>query len=199
MKKIIPTICAISLALGFASVANAQSAKKYFNDSYIGVGVAKRTFGVDVQSVSDYDPNIILINGRIGTKFNNYFGAEVEVYTGIDDYKDTINNGSSVETLSLKETAGATLWGVVSAPFADKWEGSFRLGYGTVKYTTDYKYVAGSTTYTDSAKTSDGGLAAGLGIAYNINKSLVARFDYENINVDDLNLKSYGFSIAKKF
>ncbi len=194
------------IALGLAglflvssTISYAEEAKKTFKDVYVGVGVAKRTFGLDYEGVSDFDPNISLLTGRIGTSINDNFAIELEAYTGLSEYEHREVFAPFADNLVMKESAGATLWGVAKIPFNDKWIGSLRLGWGTVSYETTWDQSNVSSIIKMSEKTNDNGFAGGLGIEYKLNDKLSIRGDYENINVDDLNLKSYAISLATKF
>lgn len=114
-------ICAAAI-VALASGANAEEASDA--KVYAGLGLGGTWFKID--GVEDYEPNFVVLGGKLGARFNNYVDGEIRFQRGL--MKDTtMYAGIDFET-ELEYIAGA----YVKLGAGDKIHPYVMVGYSRV-------------------------------------------------------------------
>ncbi len=122
MKKSLIASAALAAIVAVPAMAQAQIA----TTAAVPTGVYG---GVNAGIANGEGIDLGVINGRLGYRFNNFFGVEGEVGTGLKSDTDTIA-GVDVNT-KLKYDAG--VYGVGFLPLGPNTDLLARVGYGTTK------------------------------------------------------------------
>jgi len=187
-------------AMAGAAQAQAQSAT---NDSgvYVNVGVTQLSADLDLSAIDvagetvdlgNQSPDILMITGRIGYRFNDYISVEGDLGFGLggDDFSEVIPVNTALGavdidadvSLDINNYFGAFVKG--SLPLGDQFEVFARGGYGAAEAEADITASAlGFTASASESETVDD-FAFGVGAQYDFNRDNGLRFDYSSIGGD---------------
>ena len=172
MKTLKAAVAAIAI-IGFAGTAQAQD-----NDVYGNLGV------------DSYDFDSFGIGAKLGTTFQDYFGAEVQGTIGITDDEFTIFG----DTIEAKVDFGVAGFAVLRSPVGDDFAVFVRGGY-------HYTEASAKLNGVDLGSVSDDGFAAGIGGEYMFNASngIRAEYTYMDFSESDSSGDLFSLSYVRKF
>lgn len=183
MKALITAASALALCAVIPAVASAQTASLFSGTTYYG------TLGYDDASSSHV--NLGAIQGRLGARFNQYFGVEGEASWGVAGDKIGVAGAPDVK---VKQDSQEALYGVGFLPISPNIDLLARIGYGHTEGT-------GSVPGVTSGVTGDS-WNFGVGGQYSFDGKNGVRLDYtreafQNHGVDDANVWSIAY--VRKF
>ena len=219
MQKI--SIGALS-ALLFAATALPQSASAQDSrqGAYVNVGAAilNADFNLDGLDTGgtgitfdDETANIVVLNGRLGYRFNKFIAAEVEGGFGLGG--DTVSQSVPFDTgvvgtvdVDLDANLDVNTYGAgfirLILPVSDEIDFFVRGGYGIAGAEVDVTAETaafGGAVASDSASGSFDGFAFGGGGEYHINDKHGVRLDFSAINGDEIDALFFSAAYSYKF
>ena len=207
-------------ALLFAATALPQSASAQDSrqGAYVNVGAAilNADFNLDGLDTGgtgitfeDETANIVVLNGRLGYRFNKFIAAEVEGGFGLGG--DTVSQSvpfdtGVVGTVDVDVDANLDIntygAGFIRAilPVSDQIDLFVRGGYGIAGAELDVDITAATAAF-GSVSTSDSfdGFAFGGGGEYHINDKHGVRLDFSAINGDEIDALFFSAAYSYKF
>lgn len=129
------------------------------------------------------DVNLGAIQGRLGYRFNNYFGVEGEAAFGVA--------GDEVAGVDVDLNHELGVFAVGFLPVSENVDLFARVGYAS----SEVEGSAGGTTISAEAD----GLAYGVGGQFNFTPNDGVRIDYTRHDGDDLEADVFGISYVRKF
>jgi outer membrane immunogenic protein len=166
MKFIIAAACAATL---IPAAALAQQATTAPTGLYGTLGyAATNTSGVDLGA----------IQGRLGWRFNNWFGVEGEFAAGVKDDKGSQTIGGTTVNTKVKLNDEEAIYGVGFLPLSPNFDLLARIGYGHqgAKVTATSTGAGGPVSISDTARGDSWNYGAGL--QYHFDGSNGVRGDY---------------------
>ena len=121
-------------------------------------------------STEDSDVSLDALTGRVGARFNPYFGAEGELSVGVGEEE-------VLPGVDLKLSHDAAIYGVAAFPVAENFELFGRLGYGT----TEIEASGGGFTASEDGESWN----YGVGANYFIDGVNGVRADYTRRDFQD--------------
>lgn len=174
-------VAACALVCASQACADEAAAAPAAGNTTVEVGLTRA-------NVADIDTSYAVLTGRVGTRFNRYFGVEAEAGVGINE--DTIDFGGYDIDTKLEYAVGAFL--TAEVPVGEQVALTGRLGYAK----TQIKVSAGG--YSESA--SGDGAAFGVGFKYTTQSgNYVVRGDVSRYQIEDGDVDSVSLTIGRKF
>ena len=193
----------MKLSAATALLAGAAQAQSSNPDSgvYVNVGVTQVSADLDLTNIDvsgetvdlgNQSPDVLMITGRIGYRFNDYISVEGDLGFGLggDDFSAVVpvNTGLgpvNVDTdisLDINNYFGAFVKG--SLPLGDQFEIFARGGYGTAEVEADVTASALGLSASSSESESLNDFAFGVGAQFDFNGNNGLRLDYSSIGGD---------------
>ena len=214
------SIQSISFAAALAMALTPQMAQAQdgHKGAYVNLGAALLSADLDLSNIDvqgnavdlgEESADIIMLNGRIGYRFNAYIAAEVEGGFGLGGDSASRDNvpipvaGFGTVPVNLDANVDINTYGAVFAravlPVNQSLDLFIRGGYGTasadadVTATTD---ILGGISVSDSLSDSIDGFAFGAGAEYHLTEKHGLRLDVSAINSD---VQFFAASYSYKF
>lgn len=130
------------------------------------------------------------VTGRVGAKFNRYFGVEGEASVGVKDEDITVAGVDG----TLEHDYDAAAYGVATLPVNPNFELFGRLGYGTTSIKSD---IAGLTSTTDGESVNYGVGANYFFDGQNGIRADITRRDFTDDNGGEVD--TYGLGYVRRF
>ena len=181
-------------AVAAVLIATPTFAQSFGPQTYINLGYTNFALDqIDNEDIGDVDFNLGLVTGRVGAKFNNYFGVEGELGIGVKDQEES--NGASTFTTSINY--GVAAFAVGYLPVSPNAELFARAGFGTTEL--EFELEDGRNSETDSGSETLFGL--GVGAQYFFDGVNGIRGDYTRYTGDDESAEfdALGVSYVRKF
>tara|TARA_R110001592_G_scaffold357853_1_gene661654 strand:+ start:83 stop:619 length:537 start_codon:yes stop_codon:yes gene_type:complete len=174
--------CAAIAVLGVACLSNNVALAE---QNYAGGSIAFVDYSEE--AISD-DASLMMLSGRLGTKFNENLSGEIRIGFGIGD--DSVNVFGNDVDVELDTMFGAYVRGGIQA--ADKFYPYVVLGY------TRGEVTASVPGFSDSESESD--VSFGLGADVDINEKLTFNAEYMNyLDKDGVEVDGFSLGIVTKF
>lgn len=193
VKLSLAAVSAVAL-LGLAAPASAQSvfggAETYGSLGYTQYRIDDSAEGVDVE---DLDIEFGAVTGRLGAKFNPYFGAEGELQVGVNDYEENLGGVQVSGGLNYS----ASVFAVGYLPVSPQFDVFARLGIGVTEVEAEASGFGQSVSEDESGTT----FAYGLGAQYFFDGLNGVRADYTRYDGEDSSAEadSLSLSYVRKF
>ena len=189
MKALFGAAAVAALLVATPTFAQDFSTTTYVNLGYTNFALSE----VDDEEVEDVDFNLGTITGRLGARFNNYFGVEGELGIGVKDQEET--SGTSRFTTKLNYEAAAFVVGYL--PVSPNAELFARAGVGTTEL--EFEFSGPGAAVGDSGTESLFGL--GVGGQYFFDGVNGVRGDYTRYTGDDdsFDFDALSVSYVRKF
>lgn len=159
MKSLVAAAVASAALFSLPSLAHAQT----------------QVYGTVGYTVLDADDGDLgAIQGRVGARFGQYFGAEGELGFGVKDESFTIAPGVDAK---LELNHQVAVYGVGFLPLSDKADLLARIGYGTAEFKASAAGVSGDENLD--------AWAFGVGAQYHFDGANGVRVDYTRHEADD--------------
>lgn len=175
-------------------VATPTFAQTFGPQTYINLGYTN--FALDEiagEDIGEVDFNLGAVTGRLGARFNNYFGVEGELGIGVKDQEES--DAGSTFTTKLKYEAAAFAVGYL--PVSPNAELFARIGVGTAEL--EFEFEDGFGSEEDSGSETLIGL--GVGAQYFFDGVNGIRGDYTRYSGEDESAEfdALGVSYVRKF
>lgn len=148
MKALMAAASAAVVVAALPAIASAQTAGTRPTGVYGNIGYAN-THGDGV--------NLGTIQGRLGYRFNDWFGVEGELAGGVKDDDVSTTVGASTVTGKAKIEHQEAIYGVGFLPVGTNWDLIGRVGYGHTKgKVSDVTVTGPGGTASNLSGTADG-------------------------------------------
>ena len=188
--------------LSIALLASNAAAQDSHTGVYANIGISQLSADIDLSdlelqgnpvNLGEETAKIVMINGRLGYRLNQYLAVEGDAGFGIggDDFQRTIPvNADPLGTINVEADADLDVknyFGIFARgilPVSEQFDIFVRAGYGTAKaeasaVATTAALQGFSANFSESQSTSD--LAYGVGAEYHINDRHGIRADFSAI------------------
>ena len=198
-----------SAFLALSLMAGSSAAAIDYEGVYATIGGTLLSTELDLSDIDVADQNldlgsedadILLINGRLGYRFNAYFAVEGELGFGLggDDVDrviplDVLGNTVDVDTnvdLNVDNYYIAFARGIY--PISEDFDIFARIGYGQATADADVVGNVAGLTAEASASANESGFAYGVGGQYNLTQYDGIRADYTRL--EDMDIISLAYS-----
>jgi opacity protein-like surface antigen len=171
-------------AIAVLGVACLSSNVALAEKNYAGGSIAF----VDYSEEGISDASLMMLAGRLGTKFNENFSGEIRLGFGVGD--DSVNVSGTDVDIELDSMFGAYVRGGLQA--ADSFYPYVALGY------TRGEVTASVPGFSTSESESD--ISFGFGADVDINKKLTLNIEYMNyFDKDGTEVDGFSFGVVTKF
>lgn len=190
MKVLLGAAAAAALLFATPSLAQGFGTSTYINLGYTNFALDEIE-GEDIGE--DVDFNLGTVTGRLGARFNNYFGVEGELGLGVKDQEET----SGAARFTTKLNYEAAVFAVGYLPVSPNAELFARIGVGATEL--EFEFEGGGATVEDSG--SEGIVGLGVGGQYYFDGVNGIRGDYTRYSGDDESAEfdAFGVSYVRKF
>lgn len=173
-------------------VATPTLAQDFGSTTYINLGATNFALAeIEGEDIGDADFNLGAVTGRLGARFNNFFGVEGELGIGIRDQEES--NGVSRFTTSLNYEVGAFLVGYL--PVSPNAELFARVGVANTEL--EFEFEDGIDRIEGAG--SETSVALGVGGQYFFDGVNGIRGDYTRYSADSSDFDALGVSYVRKF
>ena len=177
-----PRTLLLAVSASAAVLAGASTAVAQEGRFHLGAGYTFLDF-------DEVEFNAVTVRG--GYDFNEFFGVEGELSTGLGDESVTIE-GVEIDT-SLDLAFG--LYAKAQYPLTEQFSVFGRLGYVYAELEAEAEGVGGAV----SAEGDDNGVGFGAGAEYRFNGANAFRFEYTRYEFDDADADGFTLSYVRRF
>ena len=198
----LPSSLILLSALSVMAIPTQTTAQDSYNGPYANIGISQLSADIDLNDLDiqgnmvdlgEETAKIVMINGRLGYRINQYFAVEGDAGFGVggDSFQRTIPvNNDLIGTINVDADADLDVdsyFGIFARgiyPVSDQFDIFVRGGYGSAKAeasavgTTDL--LPGFSVNAQDSQTADG-FAYGIGGQYHINERHGIRADFSAI------------------